>query len=43
MVEKSIKILDYMVLVKGQEKRNAHNSVRKATFLEWVKEMTRQF
>ena len=43
MVEKSRKIRDYMVLVKGQGKRNGHNSVGKATFLEWVKEMTRQF
>jgi len=43
MVEKSREIRDYMVLVKGQGKRNAHNSVRKVTFLEWVKEMTRQF
>jgi ribosomal silencing factor RsfS len=43
MVEKSRKIRDYMVLVTGQAKRNVHNSVGKATFLEWVKEMTRQF
>ena len=43
MVEKSRKIRDYMVLVKGQgnEMRTVHWG--KATFFERVKEMTRQF
>jgi hypothetical protein len=54
MVEKSKKKIAFIrfqlrdrgneiVLVKGQRKRNPHDSVGKATFLECVTEMTRQF